>query len=109
MRRCFFVLAVMVALALPAHAQVVNQFEIGKRAYDARKFETAFKILLPLAERDHARAQLMIGDMYNTGKGVERDNASAISWYRKSAELGNPEAVQMLGQGMRLFGESSGD
>ena len=95
------------ASSFHAHAQGVDQFEIGKRAYHANNFETALKILRPLAERDHAEAQLIIGDMYNIGKGVRQDNSIAIFWYRKSAEQGNIEAIQMLGQGMRLLGESS--
>ena len=79
------------------------------RAYDASKFKIAFKILKPLAEQGHAEAQLIVADMYNIGKGVQQDNSSAISWYRKSAAKGNTEAIQMLGQGMRLFGETSGN
>ena len=107
-----FALIVTVSLAWSvsnfyAYAQGADQFQIGKRAYDANNFELAFEILKPLAERNHAESQLIIGDMYNIGKGVGQDNALAIFWYRKSAEQGNFEAIDMLGQGMRLLGESS--
>jgi TPR repeat protein len=112
MIRNVFALIVAASLALSvfdlsAHAQNIDQFKIGKAAYDANKFEIAFKTLKPLAERGHAEAQLIIADMYNLGRGVRQDNSLAISWYRKSAEQGNTDAIQMLGQGMRLFGESS--
>ena len=30
--------------------------------------------------------------MYLSGKGVARDNAQAVEWYRKAAELGFGEA-----------------
>ena len=40
-------------------------------------------------------AQLIVGDKYNLGKGVGQDNASAIFWYRRSAEQGNNEAIDM--------------
>ena len=108
------VLAATIALSLtgpvsylPVHAQGTDQFKIGKRAYEADNFKTAFKILKPLAETGHAQAQLMVGDMYNLGRGTRQDNSLAIYWYQKSAEQGNFEAIQMLGQGMRLLGESS--
>ncbi len=54
-------------------------------------------------------AQLIVGDKYNLGKGIGQDNASAIFWYRRSAEQGNNEVIDMLGRGMRLFGETSGN
>lgn len=94
-------------LMLPANAQTVNDIEVGKRAYEKREYQIAFKILKPLADKGQAEAQLIIGDMYNIGRGVQQDNAVAIEWYRKAAEQGNPDAIQMLGQGMRLLGESS--
>ena len=114
MIRNVFAVIVAASLALSvsdlsAHAQAADKFRTGMRAYDASKFKIAFKILKPLAEQGHAEAQLIVADMYNIGKGVQQDNSSAISWYRKSAAQGNTEAIQMLGQGMRLFGETSGN
>ena len=82
-------------------------FKSGKRAYEENKYAAALKILKPLAENGHAEAQLVLGDMYNIGKGVRQDNSQAIHWYRESAAQGNEDAIQMLGQGMRWLGESS--
>ncbi len=112
MSRIIFSIVIAVRMAglvftLQAHAQDLDQFEIGKRAHDTNNFVIAFKILKPLAEQGHAEAQLIIADMYNIGKGVQQDNSLAIYWYRKSATQGNLDAIQMLGQGMRLLGESS--
>ncbi|MBT3550832.1 MAG: sel1 repeat family protein [Rhodospirillaceae bacterium] len=101
-----FCIAAFIAAA-PLRAQDGDQLQIGKRAYESRQFETAFKVLKPLAVGGNAEAQLMIGDMYNLGAGVGRDNSAAIEWYRKSAMQGNGQAIEMLGQGMRLFGEST--
>ncbi len=84
-----------------------DPYEIGKQAYDKKAYQLAFKILHPLATKGHAAAQVIIGDMYNIGRGVQQDNSLAIEWYQKSAEQGNLDAIQMLGQGMRLLGESS--
>lgn len=101
-----FCIAALIAAA-PLRAQDGNQLQIGKRAYESRQFETAFRILKPLAMAGNAEAQLLVGDMYNLGAGVGRDNSVAIEWYRKSAMQGHDQAIQMLGQGMRLLGESS--
>jgi hypothetical protein len=35
--------------------------------------------------------------MYATGDGEPKDNAEAVSWYRKAAEQGNPNAQHNLG------------
>jgi len=111
---CFLALLLAVAIANgPARAQAgaqvkpedAVQLQNGTRAFKSRKYETAFRILKPLAMRGNADAQLMVGDMYNLGAGVAQDNSAAIDWYRKSAMQGNAEAIEMLGQGMRLTGE----
>jgi TPR repeat protein len=108
-------LAILIAFMLAAAAPEApraqtgggDQWLIGKRAYEARNFKAAFRLLKPLAEAGNAEAQFMVGNMYNLGAGAPRDNAAAIEWYRKSAMQDNFEAIEMLGQGMRLLGEST--
>ena len=112
MNAAFKVLAVIglvigVGTTVPTNAQATDQVEIGRQAYENKDYETAWKYLLPLAKNGQAEAQVIIGDMYNIGRGVQQDNSQAIEWYRKAAALGNLDAIQMLGQGMRLLGESS--
>ncbi|MFQ5937660.1 MAG: tetratricopeptide repeat protein, partial [Acidiferrobacterales bacterium] len=36
----------------------------------------------------HAAAQYYVGHMYAKGKGVGKDEAKAVGWYRRSAEAG---------------------
>ena len=100
-------LALSFGMTVPTKAQSTDQFEAGRHAYENKDYKTAWKILLPLAKNGRAAAQVIVGDMYNIGRGVQQDNSRAIEWYRKAAELGNLDAIQMLGQGMRLLGESS--
>jgi hypothetical protein len=38
------------------------------------------------AEKGDARAQFSLGEMYDTGWGVPRDDAQAAQWYRKAVE-----------------------
>jgi len=44
-----------------------------------------------------AQAQLDLGDLYLSGRGVPQDFDEAASWYRKSAEQGNAHAQTKLG------------
>jgi len=41
--------------------------------------------------------QFKLGKMYDKGEGVPRDQALALSWYRKAAEQGYPAAQLLLG------------
>jgi TPR repeat protein len=72
-------------------------FEDGEAAYDRRDYATAWKLWRPLAEEGHASAQGYLGYMYETGKGVPRDDEEAVKWYRKAAEQGNAPAQANLG------------
>ena len=48
------------------------------------------------AEQGDADAQLLLGAMYEDGKGVAQDDKQAVAWYRKAAEQGNVDAQQIL-------------
>ena len=49
------------------------------------------------AEQGDALAQLLLGLMYDEGKGAAQDYVEAVKWYRRSAELGNASAQNNLG------------
>ena len=49
------------------------------------------------AEQGLATAQLNLGNMYNTGMGVLKDDAEAVRWYRLAAEQGEATAQFNLG------------
>lgn len=59
--------------------------------------EAAAAIIGPLAEEGHARAQVALGDLYKSGKGVSKNDAEAFKWYRKAAELGDRDAQFQVG------------
>jgi uncharacterized protein len=52
-------------------------------AYKRKDYAVALKELRPLAERGNAAAQLGLGRMYETGKGVLKDEVKAAKWYRR--------------------------
>ncbi len=88
---------VLALLLLTATSALAADFEKGKKAYDKGDYKTALQEWRPLAEQGHAEAQHNLGNMYNDGEGVTKDNRQAVFWYRKSAEHGNAKAQFKLG------------
>ncbi len=72
-------------------------FDDGLRAYNAADYDTALRILHPIATEGHPEAQVIIGYMYANGEGVRPDDEHAVSWFRKAAEQGNADGQTNLG------------
>ena len=49
------------------------------------------------AEQGDANAQFILGNCYEYGEGVAKDEVEAVKWYRKSAEQGDAMAQVSLG------------
>ena len=79
-----------------------DDFENAADAFEREDYETAYKLILPLAEQGDAYAQFNLGLMYGNGLGVPQDYKEAEKWYRLSAEQGHPEAQYNLGQMYRI-------
>ena len=60
-------------------------------AYHNKDYKTAYKLILPLAEQGHAKAQNYLGFMYHKGLGVLQDYKEAVRLYRLSAVQGFAE------------------
>ena len=93
LRSAFLTLAIM-ALTVPVNA---GPFEDGLAAWERGEYETALKLLRPLAEQGDAKAQHKLGLMYNNGQGVPQDYVEAVKWYRMAAERCMAEAQYNLG------------
>ena len=65
-------------------------------ALDARDYDTALGEILPMAERGDPVAQFALGAIYEDGRGIERSDADAASWYRRAAGRGHAEAQYNL-------------
>ena len=50
-----------------------------------------------VAEQGDARARNELGFMYQNGRGVARDDAEAVRWYRRAAEQGHASGQNNLG------------
>ncbi len=50
-----------------------------------------------LAEKGDAGAEYRLGSMYGVGRGVAKDDAAALHWFRAAAEKGDPTAEYAVG------------
>src|SRR5262245_25545350 len=78
-------------------AVLAGPLEAGLEAYKKGNFDTAIRLLRPLAEQGNAQAEEKLGRMYQRGKGVPKDFARAVEWYRKAADQGDAAAQGRLG------------
>ena len=87
----------LLMLCIVAKAQSVDAiYDEGKKLYDAKKYEQAFKKLLPAAQKGHKKAQYRVGRCYDKGHGVTEDNQKAYQWYLKSSQQGYGKAQYQL-------------
>jgi len=82
-----------------SHSDAVNA------AYQKGDYETALRLLRPVAEQGDAHAQLAIGEIYYHGRGVTHDDAEAMKWFLRAGEQGDASAQFHLGE-MHAQGES---
>lgn len=85
-----FFLIIFMSLFLPSLTYA--GLEDGLRAYQKNDFSTAFEEFHKVAEQGDVTAQNVLGFMYAYGQGVAKDGQQAITWYRKAADQGFPEA-----------------
>ncbi len=80
----------------------------AEAAYGQGDLETAFNLLVPLAEGGDALAMQRIGYMYSEGLFVQRDIGSAIEWLERAVDAGNDNARTLLVQLLNQRAESEG-
>ena len=96
MRNLIKTFLVMLMLSF-SHAAIAGDYEDGVVAYGKGDFATALRLLTPLAEQGDAKAQVILGYMFEKGEGVAQDFKTAVKWYTLSAEQGNASAQSNLG------------
>ena len=101
-----FLALITVLFILPAHPVIARnhikvQEELSKseqsyksatRAYRTGDYATALMYLRSLAKQNHKRAQGTLGWMYESSKGVHRDNIMAFVWYDVAISNGHKKA-----------------
>jgi len=85
-------LVVASAAATSALAGVAERYEDGLAAYQKNDFQRSLKALRPLADKGDARAQYLMGRIYQFGQGVKADRGEAYYWYKRAEAKGHLEA-----------------
>lgn len=65
--------------------------------YRARKYAEAFSKYLVLSEQGDVQSQIVVGQMYEDGLGVQQNLGQARRWYEAAAERNSLEAQHRLG------------
>jgi len=68
----------------------------AKTAYLAKNYKTAAALLDPIAEKGNPNAQYTLGYLYYYGKGVKRNLALAMKWFKKAASQDHQRAINAL-------------
>jgi len=76
-----------------------NSYEAASAAYEAGDYAKARGIWQAMAEKGDIHAQYSVGRLYEKGRGVDRDFATAIKWYRQAAEKGHADSQYRLAVG----------
>jgi hypothetical protein len=88
-----FLLCVLLALATPLLADSADWVQVER-----------FKKQLQQAEAGKVQAMFEVGRMYELGRGVDTDYATAAQWYQRAVEAGNADARGRLGR-LYLYGK----
>ncbi len=72
-------------------------FDDASAAFQRGDYATAYRLIKPMAEQGHAKAQYNLAVMFQYGQGVPQDYAQTRKWYRKAAEQGLADAQYNLG------------
>ena len=97
MKQSFRVCLTLVMLLGSSGVSSAADFLRGLSAHKQVDFKAALREYKPLAEQGDARAQSLLGGMYEMGHGVPQDDKAAVKWYRLAAEQGNMYAQYHLG------------
>jgi uncharacterized protein len=92
-RRAWRVVVALGFLPAPAVAEVDD----GIAAYHGEDYARLAREIAPKAAAGNAAAQLTLAMLYETGRGLARDDAQAARWYAEAAAHGMAEARMRLG------------
>ena len=78
-------------------SQIAEAQKMGREFKPQDAYIKLYKELKNLAEQGNAEAQLKVGFMYYSGRGIVQDYEKSIYWFKKSALQGNPLAQSNVG------------
>ena len=101
-----FLSLALCAAVVAAHAQTAQD---PWAAWKAKDYVTALTGFRALAEKGDAKAQEQLGQMYQNGEGIAKDEVQAAAWLRKAAEQRNAQWQNLVaafvgGSETRVYG-----
>ncbi|MGA7534999.1 MAG: hypothetical protein WBW27_24265 [Pseudolabrys sp.] len=84
--------AVLLVLSF-AEPVASGPLEDADAALKRRDYQTAVRLIRPLAEQGNANAQYNLGVLYDNGLGVPQDKVRAYMWFTLSASQGRDGAA----------------
>jgi uncharacterized protein len=102
LHRCCLVAALLTAI-VTARA---DAWQDATGAIARKDYAAALRMLEPLAEAGHARAQTQLATLYYHGHGVPESDAQAVVWFDRAARQGHLPAIYLLGN-MYAFGHAT--
>ena len=85
-----------VVLAAPA-VSFAGPLEDGHDAFDAQRYDEAYRLWQPLAEQGDSDAQYNLGLLYMNGLGVEKNERTALMWFTRAGQQGLADAQYNAG------------
>ena len=86
-----------VTILLCAGVTAGADLESVQQAYQREDYATALQDATALAKQGQAEAQVILGRMYLTGRGVPKDPDTALKWFKAAAVQGNADGAFLLG------------
>ena len=86
-----------IALYLVVQPVMAGQIEDAEVAINAFDYETAVRLLKPLVEQGNAKAENLLGSLYDAGHGLPRNRAEGLKLTLMAAEQSDPMALLNLG------------
>jgi uncharacterized protein len=85
-------------------------FRVGLVLLDMEKLDEAYAVFCRGIELNprHSLLQFALGQAFDSGLGVEKDDSKAVEWYRKAAEQGLLGAMYFLAEKLQ-YGEGVHD
>lgn len=83
-------------LSLPREERDIL-FRQADQLMDEGKYRRAATLFLRMANAGDDSSQLNLGCLYSEGRGVPRDDAKALYWYRRAYRQGSPYAATSIG------------
>lgn len=91
-----------------SHAQTTKfapTFKEAAALYSDENYAAAYEIAVPLATKGDVKAQIMLGEMYEFGRGRKADITNALQWYEMAAAQDHKGALFRLGM-LNLTGKA---